>query len=71
MNEVESTDLAPREIVVLQAIADGESTVKVAELIGFRSAEATKNLLRKVYIKLGADNRAHAVAICFRRKLIT
>jgi hypothetical protein len=30
------------------------------------TAQAVKNMLRTVNLKLGADNRTHAVSICFR-----
>ena len=28
--------------------------------------QAVKNMMRVIHLKLGADNRAHAVAVCFR-----
>ncbi len=30
------------------------------------SSQAVKNMMRVIQLKLGADNRAHAVAVCFR-----
>jgi hypothetical protein len=30
------------------------------------SRQAVKNMLRTINLKLGADNRTHAVSICFR-----
>jgi DNA-binding NarL/FixJ family response regulator len=71
VNAVANTELTERDIKVLQALADGESTENAGFIVDLHSAQAVKNRLRIIYIKLGADNRAHAVALCFRRGLIT
>jgi hypothetical protein len=35
------------------------------------SGQAVKNMLRTINLKLGADNRTHAVAVCFRNGWLT
>jgi DNA-binding NarL/FixJ family response regulator len=62
--------LEPHQVVILQACADGESTASVAVLCGW-SVQSLKNRLRPIYEALGADNRAHAIALAMRRKIIS
>jgi DNA-binding NarL/FixJ family response regulator len=61
--------LSPRELDVLQAIADGKSTKQAAKDLGI--AETTvKTYLRQLFEKLGASHRAHAVALALRLRII-
>jgi LuxR family maltose regulon positive regulatory protein len=54
---------------VLQLIADGLTTKRIAARLCL-SAETVKSHLGVIYAKLGADSRAHAVAIAFRQGLL-
>jgi DNA-binding CsgD family transcriptional regulator len=61
--------LMPREIAVLRLISTGARHREVAEalLIG---EETVRSHLKKVQIKLGVRNRAHAVSEALRQNLI-
>jgi DNA-binding CsgD family transcriptional regulator len=60
--------LTHREMEVLQLIADGLTTKRIAARLCL-SVETVKSHLGAIYAKLGADSRAHAVAIGFRQGL--
>lgn len=61
--------LTLREMQVLECLADGESNKMIAKR--FRISEETvKSHLKNLYEKLGASDRAHAVAIALRQRLI-
>jgi DNA-binding CsgD family transcriptional regulator len=62
-------DLAPRELQVLQLIADGKSTKQIAGTLHL-SESTVKTHLRTLFDKLGASHRAHAVALAIRYHLI-
>lgn len=67
--EAGRSDLTLREIQVLEAIAEGKSNKEIGA--AFSIAEDTvKTHLRKVFEKLGASDRAQAVAIALRQHLI-
>ena len=61
--------LSPRQEEVLVLIADGKTNKEIASRIGIRldSVEAIANAL---FVKLGASNRAEAVAIALRKHLL-
>jgi DNA-binding CsgD family transcriptional regulator len=61
--------LTRREVEILQLIADGHSSKPIAALLCL-SVETVKSHLGAIYAKLGADSRAHAVAIGFRQGLL-
>lgn len=61
--------LTAREIEVLQAIADGASTARVASLL-FLSTDTVKTHIRSILAKLGAHDRGHAIALAMRARLI-
>lgn len=61
--------LTPREHEWLQALADGFTAEEIARDMGV--AEATVNYYSKTVVsKMGAVNRAHAVAVAMRMNLI-
>jgi DNA-binding NarL/FixJ family response regulator len=60
--------LTTTEIETLQAVDDGDRSADVAVRRGI--AVAVKNCIWRVCQKLGADSRAHAVAVAFRAGLI-
>ena len=64
-----SDELAPREEVVLQLIADGFAPNEVAERL-YISPRTVKNHLASAYSKLGARDRTDAVLRAVRRGII-
>ena len=62
--------LSPRETEALSAVAHGLGTHEVAERLGVKDTTARTHIER-AREKLGASNRAHAVALAIRRRLIS
>jgi DNA-binding CsgD family transcriptional regulator len=62
--------LTPRELEVLQLIADGLSNKQIAARL-WLSVETVKSHVCAVHAKLGAESRAHAVAIALRQGLLS
>ena len=67
--EAERTNLTLREIQVLEYLAEGNSNRDIARLLSI-SEETVKTHLGHLYEKLGAADRAQAVAIALRENLI-
>ncbi len=66
---LDSDDLTPREIAVLQLIRDGHRNKQIAYQLAI--TEATVNFhVKRLFEKLHANDRAHAVAIALRRGLL-
>jgi DNA-binding CsgD family transcriptional regulator len=63
-------ELTGRELKILDLLADGFENHEIAEQLGI-STETVKTHVRHLRTKLGARNRAHAVAIAFSRRLVT
>ncbi|HXF58178.1 MAG TPA: response regulator transcription factor [Actinomycetota bacterium] len=63
------TPLSPRESQVLQKIAYGATTKEVAHDLGI-SPHTVKTHLERIFEKLGANDRAQAVAIALRKGLV-
>jgi DNA-binding CsgD family transcriptional regulator len=61
--------LSATEIEVLQNFADGLGTAEIAASRK-TTAEVIKNYTYRACQKLGADNRAHLIAVAFRQGLI-
>ncbi len=62
--------LSPREIEVLQLIADGLSNRQIAEKLGL-AIDTVKGHNRRIFEKLHAERRTEAIARARERKLIT
>src|SRR6267154_2218951 len=61
--------LTPRELDVLRLIRDGSRNKQIAEHLSI--AEGTVNFhIKNIVDKLGANDRAHALTIAFRRGLL-
>lgn len=60
----------PRELEILQLVADGCSTVTIATAL-FISPETVKSHVGNAMARLGASSRAHAVALAYRRGLLS
>lgn len=63
------TPLSRRESQILQRVAYGSTTKEVAHELGI-SAHTVKTHLERIFEKLGANDRAQAVAIALRRGLV-
>jgi DNA-binding NarL/FixJ family response regulator len=61
----EETILTRKELHLLELLSYGYENGDIAEHFQ-TSLQAVKNMLRTINLKLGADNRTHAVAISFR-----
>lgn len=61
--------LSDRERQVLQLVADGMSTKQAARELDI-SESTVKTYLRTLFEKLGAEHRAHAVALAIRHRII-
>ena len=61
--------LTVREIQILEAVADGKSNKEIAAALAI-AEDTVKTHLRRLFEKLGAADRAHAVAIALRQSLI-
>ncbi len=61
--------LSPREREILSLLADGLADKQIAARLGIAEPTA-KGYLRQIYDKLGAADRAQAVAIALRNRLI-
>jgi DNA-binding NarL/FixJ family response regulator len=61
--------LTAREIQILEAVAEGRSNKEIAGALTI-AEDTVKTHLRRLFEKLGAADRAHAVAIALRQNLI-
>jgi DNA-binding NarL/FixJ family response regulator len=61
--------LSPREVEILQQVAYGATTKEVADTLGI-SFHTVKTHLERIFEKLGANDRAQAVAIAIRQGLV-
>jgi DNA-binding NarL/FixJ family response regulator len=61
--------LSPREIEILQKVAYGATTKEVADQLRI-SFHTVKTHLERIFEKLGANDRAQAVAIAIRQGLV-
>jgi DNA-binding NarL/FixJ family response regulator len=68
-DEPRSTPLSKREREILQKVADGATTRQVASELGI-SPHTVKTHLERIFEKLGANDRAQAVAIAIRTGIV-
>jgi two-component system, NarL family, response regulator DevR len=61
--------LSATEVEVLQNFADGLGTAEIAASRS-TSSQVIKNYTYRACQKLGADNRAHVIAVAFRQGII-
>jgi DNA-binding NarL/FixJ family response regulator len=62
-------ELSPRQREILESIMRGLNNNEIALLLGI-SAESVKTHVTNLFTKIGAANRAEAVAIALRRHLL-
>jgi DNA-binding NarL/FixJ family response regulator len=67
---VRSVTLTERELQVLRGMADGQSNAEIGREL-FVSEDTVKSHARRLFRKLGARDRAHAVAAGFRAGLVS
>jgi DNA-binding NarL/FixJ family response regulator len=65
----DSSLLTPRELAVLRLVAAGQSNRQIADSLGI-TERTVKFHVTAIFNKLGADNRAQAVALAGRRGLL-
>lgn len=65
-----SVQLTERELQVLRGMADGQSNAEIGREL-FVSEDTVKTHARRLFRKLGARDRAHAVAAGFRAGLVS
>ena len=65
----DAISITPRQLQILQLFADGLSTDEAAEQLGL-SLETVRTHARATLPRLGARDRAHAIAIALRGSLI-
>jgi DNA-binding NarL/FixJ family response regulator len=65
----ETSLLTPRELAVLRLVAAGQSNRQIADSLGI-TERTVKFHVTAIFNKLGADNRAQAVALAGRRGLL-
>ena len=61
--------LTPRELAILESVERGESVKQTARSLGI-AMKTVENLQSRMFRKLGARNRAHAVTIAHRLGLL-
>jgi LuxR family quorum sensing-dependent transcriptional regulator len=61
--------ITPRELAVLRLVSLGMASNDIAKQLGI-GEETVRSHLKKVQVKLGARNRAHAAAEAIRQQLI-
>lgn len=64
-----SDDMPPRQVEILQHLADGLSLIEIADKMG-RSHDSLKQESYRIREQLGADTNCQAVAMALRRRLI-
>ena len=62
----EPSPLTPRERAILACVAQGSTNEQIAHELGY-SVSTVKAQLVALYEKVGASDRASALAVCFRR----
>jgi NarL family two-component system response regulator LiaR len=67
--DIPNYPLSRREREVLTLMVDGLSNVEIAERLVIGVSTAKKHV-SNIYVKLGADNRAEAVALAVRHRLV-
>lgn len=63
------SDLSPREAQILSLIAEGTSNAGIGLVLGV-SEDTVKTLVKRLYRRLGARDRAHAVHLGHVRGLL-
>ena len=70
IKEHSNLNISSRELDVLKLIAHGKSNKEIASRLGIVEGTVKAHLAR-IFLKLGAADRAHAIAFAIKRGLIT
>lgn len=62
--------LSARQLEILRLLADGLTDAQIGVQLGIAGGTVAAHLV-VIYARLGARNRPHAVAISFRRNLLS
>jgi DNA-binding NarL/FixJ family response regulator len=65
----EGAELTPRLVDVLHLVAEGRTTEDIAAKLGL-SPYTVKNYMERIFERLGARDRAEAVAIALRAGIL-
>jgi DNA-binding NarL/FixJ family response regulator len=65
-----ATNLTERELQVLRGMSQGKSNAEIGRSL-YLSEDTVKTHARRLFRKLGVNDRAQAVALGFRRGLVT
>lgn len=63
-------ELSERETEVLHGIADGETNSEIGRALMI-SEDTVKTHARRLFVKLGANSRAHAVSLAYQLGILT
>ena len=66
----EPLELSERHMDVLRLAADGLTDIQIGQALHI-SVGTVASHMTAIYARMGAHNRAHAVALAFRRKMLT
>jgi NarL family two-component system response regulator YdfI len=61
--------LSRRELQIIKLVSAGKQNKAIAIELGL-SVHTVGTHLRSIYAKLGVDDRAHAVALCFHQRIL-
>ena len=66
----EPLDLSERHLEVLRLAADGLTDAQIGQALHISDGTVSSHMVA-IFSRMGARNRAHAVALAFRRKMLT
>jgi len=61
--------LTARQFEVLTYLTDGHTDKELAKLLGI-SAPTARHHVNAIIVRMGANNRTHAVALAYQRKML-
>lgn len=63
--------LTPRQIQLMDLVKLGLENKEIAAKLGIETETVSDQLCHRIYPRLGAKNKAHAVYLCLKRRIIT
>ena len=62
--------LTPRQIQIMDMVKLGLEDKEIAAKLGIETETVSDHLCHRIYPRLGAKNKAHAVYLCLKRRII-
>lgn len=62
--------LTPRQIEIMDMVKLGLEDKEIAAKLGIETESVSDQLCHRIYPRLGAKNKAHAVYLCLKRGII-